>query len=64
MVRRLVRPSAGYARDGYLPEVLERQSQLSGAIAETSKGTPMYDWYMALASHPEDVPRAILPGPV
>jgi pimeloyl-ACP methyl ester carboxylesterase len=58
-VRRLVLVSAGYATAGFYPEMLPQQAQVGGAMAESLRGTPMYESYMALAPHPEDFPRLL-----
>jgi pimeloyl-ACP methyl ester carboxylesterase len=59
MVRRLVLVSAGFAQEGFYPEMLPMQAQLSGAMAEMMKDTPMYQSYAAIAPHPEDFPRLL-----
>jgi len=58
-VRRLVLVSAGYARDGFYPDVLAQQAQVGAAAAEAMKGTPMYQSYAAVAPKPEDFPRLL-----
>ena len=58
-VRRLVLVSTGFSQDGFYAEMLPQQAQVSGAIAETMKGTPMYTSYVAVAPHPEDFPRLL-----
>lgn len=58
-VRRLVIVSAGYSTDGFHPEMRPVQGQLSGAMADAMKGTPMYEQYMAVAPHPEDFPKLL-----
>jgi pimeloyl-ACP methyl ester carboxylesterase len=58
-VRRLVVVSAGYARDGYHPEMLPMQAQVGAAMAAAMKDTPMYQSYVAIAPHPEDFPRLL-----
>jgi pimeloyl-ACP methyl ester carboxylesterase len=58
-VRRLVIASAGYAREGFYPEMLPMQAAVSGAIAEQMKDTPMYRSYAAIAPRPEDFPRLL-----
>ena len=40
-VRRLVLVSAGYAQDGFHPEMLPQQAAVSAAMAEAMKETPM-----------------------
>ena len=58
-VRRLALVSAGYARDGFYPEMLPQQAQVGAAMAEAMKGTPMYESYAAIAPNPEDFPRLL-----
>jgi pimeloyl-ACP methyl ester carboxylesterase len=58
-VRRMVLVSASYSTDGLHPEMRPQQGALSGAMAETMKGTPMYESYMAVAPHPEDFPKLL-----
>src|SRR5688572_4140550 len=59
LVRRLVIMSAGYSTDGFHPEMRPMQGQVSGAMAEAMKDTPMYQSYMAVAPHPEDFPKLL-----
>jgi pimeloyl-ACP methyl ester carboxylesterase len=59
MVRRLVLVSAGFARDGFYPEMLPLQAQVGAAMADMMKDTPMYRSYAAIAPHPEDFPRLL-----
>ena len=59
MVRRLALVSAGYAQDGFYPEMLPMQAQVGAAMAEHMKDTPMYKSYMAVAPKPEDFPRLL-----
>ena len=59
MVRRLVMVSAGFSQDGFYPDMLAQQAQVSGAVAEMMKDTPMYQSYAAIAPHPEDFPRLL-----
>jgi pimeloyl-ACP methyl ester carboxylesterase len=59
LVRRLVLVSAGYARDGFYPEMLPMQAQVGAGMAEMMKDTPMYQSYAAVAPHPEDFPRLL-----
>jgi pimeloyl-ACP methyl ester carboxylesterase len=47
LVRRLVLVSAGFASDGFYAEMLPQQAQMSGAMADTMKGTPMYQSYFS-----------------
>lgn len=59
MVRRLAVVSAGYAQDGFYTEMLPMQAQVSAAMADAMKDTPMYKSYMAVAPNPEDFPRLL-----
>lgn len=59
LVRRLAVASAGFARDGFYPEMLPMQAQVGAAMAESMKQTPMYQSYAAVAPHPEDFPRLL-----
>ena len=59
MVRRLAMVSAGYAQDGFHPEMLPMQAQVGAAMAEHMKDTPMYKTYMAVAPQPSDFPRLL-----
>ena len=59
LVRRLVIMSAGFKTEGFHPEMLPQQAQVSGAAAEMMKGTPMYETYMRIAPHPEDFPKLL-----
>lgn len=59
MVRRLVIVSAGYAQDGFYPEMLPMQAQVGAGMAEAMKGTPMYESYAAIAPNPDDFPRLL-----
>jgi pimeloyl-ACP methyl ester carboxylesterase len=59
MVRRLVLVSTGFSQDGFYAEMLPQQAQVSGAIADQMKDTPMYTTYAAVAPHPEDFPRLL-----
>ena len=55
-VRRLVLVSAGYSQDGFYPEMLPMQAQVSAQMAPMMKDTPMYKSYVAVAPHPEEFP--------
>jgi pimeloyl-ACP methyl ester carboxylesterase len=59
LVRRLVLVSAGYAQEGFYPELLPMQAQVGAAMADAMKGTPMYLSYVAVAPKPEDFPRLL-----
>ncbi|HUF66876.1 MAG TPA: alpha/beta hydrolase [Gemmatimonadaceae bacterium] len=58
-VRRLVLVSAGYAQDGFHPEMLPMQASVSAAMAEAMKETPMYISYKAVAPDPDEFPRLL-----
>jgi pimeloyl-ACP methyl ester carboxylesterase len=55
-VRRLVLASAGFAQDGFYPEMLPMQAQVGAGMAEMMKDTPMYKSYAAVAPNPEEFP--------
>lgn len=59
MVRRLALVSAGYAQDGFYPEMLPQQAAVGAAMAEHMKETPMYKSYVAIAPHPEEFPKLL-----
>src|SRR6185503_13971166 len=59
LVRRLVLVSTPYAQSGFFPEMLPQQAAVSGALADTLNGTPMYDSYVAVAPHPQDFPKLL-----
>ena len=59
LVRRLVITSAPYAQNGFFPEMLPQQAQVSAAAAESLKETPMYKSYVAVAPNPKDFPRLL-----
>jgi len=59
LVRRLVLVSAGYAQDGFYPEMLPQQAAVGAAIADMMKDTPMYKTYAAISPHPEDFPKLL-----
>jgi pimeloyl-ACP methyl ester carboxylesterase len=58
-VRRVVLVSAGYAHDGFYPELRAQQVQVGAAMAEFMKDTPMFKSYAAVAPHPEDFPKLL-----
>ena len=58
-VRRLAIVSAGYAQNGFYPEMLPMQAQVGAGMAEQMKATPMYESYAAVAPEPEDFPRLL-----
>ena len=59
MVRRLVLVSAGYAQDGFYPEMLPMQAAVGAAMMDQMKESPMYTGYAAVAPHPEDFPKLL-----
>lgn len=59
LVRRLVLVSAGFARDGFYPEMIAQQAHLGAAAAEHMRDTPMYRSYVAQAPNPDDFPRLL-----
>jgi pimeloyl-ACP methyl ester carboxylesterase len=58
-VRRLVLVSAGYAQDGYFPEMLPMQAEVGAAMADSMKDTPMYQGYAAVAPDPGEFPKLL-----
>ena len=58
-VRRLVLVSAGYAQDGFYPEMLPMQAAVGAAMAESMKETPMYQSYAAIAPNPGEFPKLL-----
>lgn len=59
LVRRLVLVSAGFAQNGFHPDMLPQQAAVSGKIADQFKGTPIHDSYMAVAPRKEDFPKLL-----
>jgi len=58
-VRRLALVSAGYAQDGFYPEMLPQQAQVGAHMAEMMKETPMYQSYAAIAPNPAEFPELL-----
>jgi pimeloyl-ACP methyl ester carboxylesterase len=58
-VRRLVLVSAGFSPEGFYPEMLPMQGQMSSALAPMMKDTPMYKSYAALAPDPTEFPKLL-----
>ena len=58
-VRRLALVSACFADDGFHPEMRPQQAQVSGAMADMMKDTPMYKSYAAIAPNPADFPKLL-----
>lgn len=59
MVRRLALVSAGYASDGFYPEIRQQQGGVNAEAFQYMKDTPMYKGYVAVAPKPEDFPRLL-----
>lgn len=59
MVRRLVIASAGFAQEGFYPEMLPMQAQVGAGMAEMMKDTPMYQSYVGVAPDPEEFPELL-----
>jgi pimeloyl-ACP methyl ester carboxylesterase len=59
MVRRLVIASAGFAQDGFHPEMLPMQAQVGAGMAEMMKDTPMYQSYAAVAPNVDEFPKLL-----
>jgi pimeloyl-ACP methyl ester carboxylesterase len=59
VVRKLVVVSAGFAQDGFYPDMLPQQAQVSAAIAPMMKETPMYTSYVAVAPNPDEFPTLL-----
>jgi pimeloyl-ACP methyl ester carboxylesterase len=59
VVRRLALVSAGYAQDGFYPEMLPQQAQVGAAMADMMKDTPMYKSYAAVAPNPSEFPKLL-----
>lgn len=58
-VRRLAIVSAGFAQDGFFPEMLGQQAQVGAGMAEVMKETPMYKSYVAVAPNPAEFPKLL-----
>jgi pimeloyl-ACP methyl ester carboxylesterase len=58
-VRRLAIVSAGFAQDGFFPEMLPMQAQVGAGMAEMMKDTPMYQSYVAVAPDPAEFPKLL-----
>ena len=58
-VRRLVLVSGSFAKNGFYPEMLEAQAQISSKMAESMKDTPMFKSYAAVAPKPSDFPKLL-----
>lgn len=56
LVRRAAIVSAGFAQDGFYPEMLPQQATVGAEMAEMMKNTPMYESYAAVAPNPDEFP--------
>jgi len=59
MVRRLVLVSAGFAQDGFYPDILGMQAQVGAGMAEMMKDTPLYQSYAAVAPDASEFPKLL-----
>jgi pimeloyl-ACP methyl ester carboxylesterase len=59
VVDRLVVVSTPFRRNGFYPDILAQQGQVTAAAAEAMKQTPMYQMYVALAPRPQDWGRLL-----
>jgi pimeloyl-ACP methyl ester carboxylesterase len=58
-VRRLALMSAGFAQNGFYPEMLPQQAAVGAAMAEAMKETPMHRSYAAVAPDPKEFPKLL-----
>ncbi len=58
-LRRLVIASAGFAQDGFFPEMLPMQAAVGAGMAEMMKETPMYQSYAAVAPDVSEFPKLL-----
>ncbi len=58
-VRKLVVISAGFAQDGFYPEMLPMQAAMGAAMAPMMKETPLYTSYVAVAPNPDEFPTLL-----
>ena len=54
VVNKLVVVSTPFRRNGFYPDILNQQAQVTAAAAEQMKQTPMYQMYASLAPRPND----------
>ena len=59
VVRRLAMVSAGYADDGFYPDIRAQQIKLTAAAADLMRQTPMFQSYKAIAPKPEEFPKLV-----
>lgn len=58
-VRRLVLLSAGYASDGFFPDIRSQQNTINADAMSFMKDTPMYQSYVAVAPKPDEFPKLL-----
>jgi pimeloyl-ACP methyl ester carboxylesterase len=58
-VRRLALMSAGFAQNGFYPEMLPQQAAVGAAMADAMKETPMYRSYVSVAPNPAEFPKLL-----
>lgn len=58
-VKRLALVSTGFSRDGFYPEMIPQQEQISAEMAGAMEDTPMYRTYRKLAPKPEKFPELL-----
>ena len=59
VVNKLVVVSTPFRRNGFYPDILAQQGQVTAAAAEGMKQTPMYQMYASLAPRPQDWARLL-----
>ena len=59
VVDKLVVVSTPFRRNGFYPDILVQQGQVTAAAAEGMKQTPMYQMYASLAPRPQDWARLL-----
>src|SRR6266566_2819161 len=59
VVGKLVVVSTPFRRNGFYPDILSQQGQVTAAAAEGMKQTPMYQLYASLAPRPQDWARLL-----
>jgi len=59
VVKKLVVVSTPFRRNGFYPDILVQQGQVTAAAAEGMKQTPMYQMYASLAPRPQDWARLL-----
>jgi len=59
VVNKLVVVSTPFRRNGFYPDILAQQGQVTAAAAQGMKQTPMYQMYASLAPRPQDWARLL-----